>query len=272
MIITCPKCSATYQIPDEVPLSEGKKMKCSHCQHVFLFSKGEDVSPMESKVEETNVDAIIDIDPVLPEQEETSRVFADEPASKEDMPQPFLPVAVVEPKRKRPVGIIAAIVSFCVLIALFGLGIVYRDVLFKEFLPSSAPSVARRAPVTATKPRVEVKETAPMPPKKVEPVKTEYVEETPEIVLLPQIQSVRFEKRLDPEPTIRIEGVLKNNTASIMKLPEKVRAVAYSAEGRILFEKEIFLTDSVLPSGLELPFFGSYQPAPEGVQWVDVTF
>ena len=100
----------------------------------------------------------------------------------------------------------------------------------------------------------------------------EYVEETPEIVLLPQIQSVRFEKRLDPEPTIRIEGVLRNNSSKSMRLPAKVRAVAYSSEGTILFEKEIFLTDSILPANTELSFFGSYQPAPDGVQWVDVTF
>ena len=91
-------------------------------------------------------------------------------------------------------------------------------------------------------------------------------------VLLPSIQSVRFEVKKLSEPTITIEGVLKNDSSEEMALPEKVRALAYDAQGNVLFEKDIYLTDRTLAPGESRPFFGSYAPAPSRVQWVDVTF
>jgi len=265
MLITCPKCSTKYQIPDEAHLSAGRKLKCSHCQNVFVFEdKTETVPEMEEAVASPE---IVEIDPPGSEVSSDQKVFEDQPVFQDDMPQPFVPVTNAEttPENKKTVGSWTAIISLLAVLTLMGLGIFYKDIIFNAFLPpvtfppTDALKLARKT--SAAKPVVHENKTT-----------KSYEEEIPEVVLLPQIQSVRFEKRLDPTPTIRIEGVLKNETSVPMKLPTKVRAIAYNAEGAILFEKEIYLTDLSLPAGEERPFFGSYQPAPDGVQWVDVTF
>ena len=265
MLVTCPKCSAKYEIPGEVHLSAGRKMKCSACQHVFLLPELSEAVPEDNATTEE----VVEIDPVGVAKPETSqKVFADGPVFQDDVPQPFVPVSTQEVEHKRPVNLWATIISVVVLVIALAMGVLYRDTLFEMFFPAGTGL----SPLPVVK--KEVKEpvvTAPV--KKEHPVSLDrYVEETPEIVPLPQIQSVRFEKRNDPQPTIRIEGVLKNAGTMPIRLPEKVRAIAYNLEGAILFEKEIYLTDLILPAGEERLFFGSYQPAPEGVQWVDVTF
>ena len=270
MLITCPKCSAKYEIPAEARLTTGKKVKCSNCQHVFVFQ--ETNIPVDVKsVEETP--EIVAIDPVPTEDVAPAQtVFADGPVFQEDMPQPFVPVATAEPESKKSVGVVALLISVVILAVLVFGAIMYRDVLFGDLfldgtLRSAPPAHAIRSDVPQPVVAAKAEKTRPAPV-----AMEKYVEETPEFVLLPQIQSVRFEKRMDPVPTIRIEGVLKNMTNTAIRLPEKVRAMAYDASGIVLFEKDIYLTDSVLLAGEERPFFGSYQPAPEGVQWIDVTF
>lgn len=262
MLITCPKCSAQYEIPEGVYIPNGKKMKCSNCQHVFISSNEDVVEAAGNDADETFQP--VNIDPVMDEKVGEDSVFAeDDVFQPEEVPQPFVPVvpAVVERPEKRGVGVWLAVLSALIFVILVGAGILYRDVLFTNL--SKAKMVATAVPA---KPEV-------LPPviNDMHPV-DKYVEETPQVVVLPQIQSVRFEKRQEVNLEIQIEGVLKNPTDQQMKLPEKVRAFAYDSEGNILFEKEIYLTDKVLPAGAELSFFGTYQPAPEGVQWVDVSF
>ena len=271
MLITCPKCFSKYQIPEEVRLTVGRKVKCSYCQHVFTLSEQELSASVPNEPTTPSEKVLSDSQEVSPVEIEEHKVFEDQPVFQDDVPQPFVPVTTSEVENKKTVGVWVAVLSLFLLLILLGAGIYYRDALFDAFSPQvvlpkqSVKKVDIRPEIERISPK---KSTLPVSKNILVP----YVERTPYIVMLPQIQSVRFEKRLDPVPTIRIEGVLKNITSEQMQLPAKVRAIAYNAEGAILFEKEIYLTDLILPAGEEKPFFGSYQPAPDGVQWVDVTF
>ena len=268
MLITCPKCSVQYKIPEGVYVPAGKKMKCSNCQHVFTLNENVEE---QNKVEEVlDSPQQIDIDPVVEEEGAPEAVFAEDEVFKaEEVPQPFVPVTPAVTEEKKSVGVWAALISMLILIVLIGAGVLYKDVLFGQWL-NIAPALAPQNKIQRPNENVDSKPVAPVA-EKVNTVRA-YTEETPQIVLLPQIQSVRFEQRQDVDLEIRIEGVLKNQTNQPMRLPEKVRAIAYDAQGKVMFEKEIYLTDKVLSAGDELSFFGTYQPAPEGVQWVDVTF
>jgi len=271
MLITCPKCSTKYQIPTEAHLSVGRKVKCSHCQHVFTLSE-QGISEM---VVDNVIDSVLDNQNDTPQEVETviddQKVFEDQPVFQDDVPQPFVPVANAEVESKKSVGSWMAVFSLLFVLILLGVGVYYRDVLFDALSPQYNMPKTEKKEVNVTQ-QIEQSKEKKINVSALRSVTMPYVEETPDVVMLPQIQSVRFEKRTDPIPTIRIEGVLKNTTPTSMRLPTKVRAMAYNAEGAILFEKEIYLTDLILPAGEERPFFGSYQPAPDGVQWVDVTF
>ena len=264
MLITCPKCSAKYQVPEEVHLSIGKKVKCSNCAHVFIFNETNEHSdpiPENNPVEE--------VLPVQTEQDAPQeQVFSDSPVFQDDVPQAFVPVSTPEETpSKRPVGMWMAIISFVILAITIAFGILYKDTLFETLMPTTSIQTP-----SYTKPDVAKAKSYNTPTQEKQPVISESFPETPRTVFLPQIQSVRFEKRTEPVSEIKIEGVLKNSTTEELRLPEKVRAIAYNSEGAVLFEKEIYLTDSILPAGEDRPFFGSYQPAPNDVQWVEVTF
>ena len=263
MLITCPKCSAQYQIPEGVRIPNGKKMKCSNCQHVFVLPEESVIDDSEEMLEKEPQQ--VDIDPVVDEVTSEPVFAEDDVFMAEEVPQPFKPVEPVATQEKKGVGILWALLSLVAFVVLIGAGILYRDMFFKENTSVKQMQV---------KPEMEI--VMPSPELKQAEYKRhqvdKYVEESPQFVALPQIQSVRFEKRQDIDLEIRIEGVLNNTTDQEMVLPEKVRAFAYDTQGNVLFEKEIYLTDKVLPAGKTLAFFGTYQPAPEGVQWIDVTF
>lgn len=261
MLITCPKCSAKYEIPSEVHLTAGKKLKCSNCQYVFTLRE-EMVEPEEKEViHSSSVEEQVPM--VKQDSAEVETVFSDDAVFKDDVPQPFVPVDTKENRSPKAVGVLGLIISITLLVLVCVFGFLYRDLLFDY----------RYAPVVSVKNTLTADKLQKMPLQKKEEKRIErYEESKPHVVSLPEIQSVHFEKRSDPVPTIRIEGILKNKTMKTLTLPEKVRAVAYNVQGDILFEKEIYLTDLVLPAGEERSFFGSYQPAPENVQWVDVTF
>jgi len=268
MLIICPKCSAQYEIPEEVPLATGRKLKCSNCQHVFPFlkDKTEEV-PVSVPPEDTQQ---TEIDPVLEEEIKLEPVFAEDTVFQpDDVPQAFVPVEPIPQHENKSVSFIAAFMSALLLFALVAAGLIYRDELFGRWMFGSSKATSKMAIHT---PSAQESNTAV--PVRQNTIKTvdSYEEVVPQVVSLPQIRFVHFERRQDEVPEIRIEGILENATTSDMQLPEKVRAVAYDRAGRVLFEKEIYLTDRILSAGKTLAFFGTYQPAPEEVQWVDVTF
>ena len=121
MLITCPKCSAKYEIPSEVRLTAGKKLKCSNCQYVFTLS--EEIADMEEK-------KIVPVSPVEEEQNpapeqnsaEGNVVFSDDAVFKDDVPQPFIPVDTKETKPQKAVGILGVIISVTLLILVCVLG------------------------------------------------------------------------------------------------------------------------------------------------------
>ena len=67
-----------------------------------------------------------------------------------------------------------------------------------------------------------------------------------------------------------IEGVLKNTTLETIPVPEKIYALAYDTKGALAFTKEIYLSAGVLYPDMEQPFYGTYTPVKEEIQWVDV--
>ena len=275
MLIVCPKCAVKYQTPETVMLSFGKKVKCSNCQHVFCLSEE---TVLGRELEDNSAEPILEENSTLPQEASAKNVFADEQVFKNDVPQPFVPVPSQEPEKNQTVGLVTALICFVVVVTLCIVGIIYKDIIFNEIL---IPIPPRTTSAVIEKRQSESKQTQPkeqsLPRKEAvsqqRPLRrSTHIEPATQVVLLPQIQSVRFERQEGAESTIRIEGILKNTTQRDLMLPKTVRAIGYNAQGQILFEKEIYLTDERLPKGEERPFFGSYQPAPENVQWVDVTF
>ena len=60
MLITCPKCSARYEIPSEINLKPGKKVQCSACQCVFEFHP-EEIKEHEKSILLPPEDAVLSI-------------------------------------------------------------------------------------------------------------------------------------------------------------------------------------------------------------------
>ena len=132
MFVTCPKCSTKYQIPSEVYLPAGKKLKCSNCQHVFVYTPTEPEKPIEPVVSEPGIENIDPVAPVISEDE----VFAAEPVEEHesDIPPAFTPVESepdeFESVPKRGYGRVLGILMLLVFVALaVVLGILYRDEL-----------------------------------------------------------------------------------------------------------------------------------------------
>ena len=293
MFIICPKCSAKYQLPEGISLSEGKKLKCSNCQHVFTWTEHATSETVSEAVFMSDAPRIVNVDPE-PIEENVDSVFLPEetpasaqeevlPPTNREVPQPFMPISsepeeMEEASPKKRASSVWIKLVFCVLAvgALVILALQYPewlsvDSLPKEFFAFNRPASVVESTNQETTPTSSVKEVEKKPV--VVPAQADtYVQKDPQVILLPDIQSVRFEVRNIPEPTVRIEGVVKNMTEEAMTLPEKVRAVAYDETGSVLFQKDIYLTDRLLPAGEGRSFFGSYSPAPERIQWVDVTF
>lgn len=267
MLITCPKCSVQYQIPEEVRLVSGKKLKCSACQHVFVFEQNQtDDSIVLS--EPVAVESVVEV-----QQETQPNVFADAPVFQEDVPQAFMPVVVPVSPKKKSFHLFGVLLVLIFVVLLVGAGFIYRDILFAPFSETFSVSFPKKVVQTEQKEVVPPKPVVVEPAKvDVEPLQEKVIQENQTVVALPRIHSVRFEKRGAPESVVRIEGILKNETDQMMRLPEKVRAIAYNAQGGVLFEKDIYLADSVLEAEAEQAFFGSHSLPEEEIQWIDVTF
>ena len=241
-------------------------MQCSACQEVFEFhselQKEENFSPLPPD------DAVLSINT------QTERIVVkthepEVPQKPSSFQKPVLPEAfrpVVSPKGNPSVPYFWMLLCGILLLGFMAMAWLYRDLLVNRSFYVPVMPVARR--IEMPKPSV----VPPFPePKIIEPIATE-----PEPAVVPEVpqnrltvQSVRFRKTPTAEAVL-IEGVVKNETPETLPVPEKIYALAYDSKGERLFEKEIYLPSGLLYPDMEQPFFGTYTPATEEIQWVDV--
>lgn len=287
MLITCPKCSAQYQVPDEIDLPEGKKLQCSSCQFIFNYqSIKKDLKQNTSSVLVPPEDAVLTTVSLCEKEVRVER--KEVPPNESSLPEVFCPVS--KSSSKSIVPYLMGGICLIGIVLLSVLGWYHRDLLFMEIvLPKTekriyTPQLKRVKP--AAKPVTnfvppEIPTAVPETSPKKEPIILEEpVQESP--VVMPEenipsessliVQNSRF--RLigqAEESSVLIEGILYNNSGNLIPLPEKLFAVAYDTEGTILFEKEIYLPQGVLEPSKEQAFFGTYTPAPKGIQWIDIS-
>lgn len=265
MLITCPKCSANYQIPEEIKLTEGKKMQCSACQHIFEFHQKQE-KPMPQKPH-----LLPPEDAVLSYDAQVQRVVVktSEPHVSADtkpvLPEVFRPLQHTEQSTHFPY--FWCLISVLLFVGLFAMGWLWRDLLLMKSqpLPFNPPSV----PVRVHKQPLVKVAVAPTIPLFVAEENTPVSAEEPSPLPKLSVQSVHFRKTPTGDAVL-IEGVLKNTTSETISVPEKVYALAYDTKGSLVFEKEIYLPNGVLYPDMEQPFFGTYTPVKEEIQWVDV--
>ncbi len=269
MLITCPKCSANYQIPEEIKLTEGKKMQCSACQYIFEFHQKQE-KPMSQKPHLLPPeDAVLSYDAQVQHivvKTSEPHVSAD---TKPVLPEVFRPLQHTEQSTHFPY--FWCLISVLLFVGLFAMGWLWRDLLLMKSQPlpfnhSSVPVRVHKQPV--------VKTDSPVTPSIPLFVAEEVAQPSSEEQAFlpnpqPTVQSVHFRKTPTGDAVL-IEGVLKNTTSETISVPEKVYALAYDTKGSLVFEKEIYLPNGVLYPDMEQPFFGTYTPVKEEIQWVDV--
>ena len=278
MLITCPKCSAKYKIPDEINLKKGQKVQCSACEHIFEF-----ISTMPEEVEK-KAHLLPPEDAVLSVSSKTEKIViqtkeADEPFKKESVPLPeaFRPVEARNIRYRLPFGTI--VLCFALLVCLIGIGWLWRDLLVMNTSFDSSVIIAKHRPGSSRLSKRSLKQTnqKERPSEKTEvdtsarvatPVEKKEEPVSSVSSAVPVVQAVRFRKT--PTGAVLIEGTLKNTTSETVSVPEKVYALAYGEDGALLFEKEIYLPAGILYPGMEQAFFGTYASVEKGVQWVDV--
>ena len=266
MLITCPKCSAKYQIPSEIKLSNGKKMQCSACGHIFEFYLKPETEPVSKTFLQPPADAVLSFDSSVQSIKlKTTSAASEEPV----LPEAFRPLET-NPQTSQKTSSYRWIFLYILLfICLLMMGWLWYDLMmtknqFPSFLPTSVPVRVHKLPAEK-----QVLADAPVIPVFVDEEKVEPQTENPSYSSQLSVQSVRFRKTPTGDAVL-IEGVLKNTTAETIPVPEKIYALAYDTQGALAFEKEIYLPSGVLYPDMEQPFFGTYTPAGEEIQWIDV--
>jgi len=358
MLIKCPNCSVKYEIPEEINLVEGRKLKCSACNQVFVYTSNmaESSGLQEPSIEQTVISEPTGDEPVLAQQEEISsaEIFLPDPApetnSADALTATFTPVEHEQeqsPKSGYHLSGMALVFCVLVLIALVFAGFYYSDLISSDYLLGMNRShqvemdmlrrdMARRNkvirvvsdPVAATS---SDEEAAPAidPASASEPIDpVSVVEEARDHVAstvtdeavpsgaLPEVEekdSVTAEATDEPKVreevatnetsveqelaipvplvvykdkeiiresngniNVRMKGSVQNPSEHELVLPPVVHAIAFDANGRELFSKDIYLTDRYLDAGQTQDFFGSYNWHPQDqnvqIQWIDMSF
>ncbi|MBP5344163.1 MAG: zinc-ribbon domain-containing protein [Alphaproteobacteria bacterium] len=143
MLIKCPNCSVTYEIPEEIGLVEGRKLKCSDCNHVFVYSQSVVVfDDAQNNLKQENNPLFASEESVLTDKEEVPQpeVFlpesVQEPISEDDLSVAFTPVepgyGPVQDKYRLPrfVWAICLLLLFCLGCA----GFYYADFISADYL------------------------------------------------------------------------------------------------------------------------------------------
>ena len=167
-------------------------------------------------------------------------------------------------------GVVCLMVFFMCLVGIW----FYRDLLKADYYPVSSVHTRKVLPRVKTVPSV--------PPKKetfneVIDIPLFEGENLPQTVSIPSnsvqgdnfsFHSIRFRQEASG---LLIEGMIHNNTDVAQPMPTSVYATAFDRQGNTLFTKEIFLPKEILQPYGQKAFFGSYSPAPDGVQWIEVS-
>ena len=288
MLITCPKCSVRYKIPSEIKLTEGKKVQCSACGHIFEFhpkseEKSEKISllpPEDAVLSMTSRTEKVSIRTVEPE-----KTFV--PDTSPTLPEAFQPIQRQKSTQNTPYFWI--VLCSILLIGFAYVGWIYRDSLLSDIYTtrpaySNKTHLMKHSPKKRTRPVHQPPSVKPefvMPDIPLEIENEPVSSETPlasssndlNEAAVPSanlsVQSVRFRKTPTGDAVL-IEGILKNTTSEAFPVPEKIYAVGYDVTGSAAFEKEIYLPKGTLYPDMEQPFFGTYAPVAEEIQWVDV--
>ena len=278
MLITCPKCSAQYQVPDEVELLPGRKLQCSECKFVFKFQ------PVIQEEKQEKVALVPPEDAVLTTVSYSEKTVSIEKKqsvpTESSFPEVFCPVPAED--KKGILSYLILFICFCFIALLSVVGWYYRDLLFmetnffrfdtKEYQRPLRKMTPKRRSVPVSRPKVVL----PAQEQDFPEVKSIEAETMPSVPSPERdslvIQNSRFRVTSQADiSAVLIEGILYNSSDQDIPLPEKLYATAYEKEGRILFKKEIYLPQGMLKAHQEQAFFGTYTSAPGRVQWIDVS-
>ena len=277
MLVTCPKCSARYQVPDEVELSQGKKLQCSSCQFIFKFQE------FVQNKEQEDIALVPPEDAVLTAQSLPEKSVATEkkssPPTESSFPEVFCPVS---DENRNGVLLYLGLFLCCCFVALLSLvGWYYRDLLFVDtnFSWSNTEVYQRPLKKVLEKQKMALKKKVSFSAEKqkndftdAQSAEESFAVVSPVLEDVLVIQNSRFRVTSQSDnAAILIEGVLYNSSDQDVSLPEKLYATAYGEEGKVLFKKEIYLPQGILNAHQEQAFFGTYTPAQGRVQWIDVS-
>ena len=70
MRLTCPNCSAQYEVPDEVIPEDGREVQCSNCEKTWFQAKHADASPTDAEPDAPAEEAAVEPEEDAPEPEE----------------------------------------------------------------------------------------------------------------------------------------------------------------------------------------------------------
>ncbi len=100
MRLTCPNCSAQYEVPDEVIPEEGRDVQCSACDHTWFQAKhpvAETPEPAPAEADTPEPEAVEPVADEDPQPEEAAPVVAEIAPEPEPKPEP-------EPADAKPTG------------------------------------------------------------------------------------------------------------------------------------------------------------------------
>ncbi|WP_299984476.1 zinc-ribbon domain-containing protein [uncultured Ruegeria sp.] len=69
MRLTCPNCSAQYEVPDEVIPEDGREVQCSNCEKTWFQAKHADASPTDAEPDAPAEEAAVEPEEDAPEPE-----------------------------------------------------------------------------------------------------------------------------------------------------------------------------------------------------------
>ena len=253
MFVVCPKCMSKYRIPLEITLKEGQKLQCSSCRCVFNFQPEKNENKNESSVSGIQIPK----DPVLTQ----AVVHEEKIVYTRKLPEVFTPL---EPMAKRSsytwIWLIICLGIFFVSVS----GIwFYRDMLKIDYSAHSFPRLSKKHSDNVSNDLIDI----PLFDEETLPAKAPANSDAACTDIF-AFHSIRF--RLQ-DSSLLIEGTVKNRTEFTQSVPASVYVTAYNIHGQPIFQKEIFLPNEVLPPYGQKAFFGSYSPAPDGVQWIEAS-